>query len=230
MVMSYTPDGKQALFIGDVGQYGALDSPTKVGTDPISAALEVKSTTRGSVLARMTTAQIVAIAVPTPGMEVFNTDTQAIAVYTTSGWIDQTGPTGTQYMSGTLTAAQINDMYNTGISLIPAPGANKAVIVNDFILELVSDGTVFTGGGAISLQYGDVGAGGPAITATIAATLLTGAGTNRISLSYGALVNSAVANYRNAAVAITNGGAAVFAGGGASTVNWKIWYSTIPVA
>jgi hypothetical protein len=229
MTMSYTPDGKQALFIGDVGQYGALDYPTEVGGEPISAALEIKSTTRGSVLARMTTAQAVAIAVPTAGMEVFNTDTQSIAVYTTSGWRDQVGPTGTQYMSGVLTAAQINDMYTTGISLIPAQGANTAIVVTGFLLELDSDTVVFTGGGAIGLQYGDAGHAGLAVSATIAATLLTGAGVDRMSFVSGTVTNAVTANYVNTPVAITNA-TGVFAAGGTSTVNWKIWYSIVPTA
>lgn len=229
MTFTYTPDGKQALFVGDVGQFGALSSPTKVGGLPVSAAIETSSTTRGNVLPRMTNAQIVAIAVPTPGMEVFNTDTQAVAVYTTSGWVDQTGPTGTQYMSGSLTAAQLNDMYNNAISLIPIPGAGKGILVREWLLELVSDGTQFTGGGAIGLQYGNAGHAGLSIGTTIAATLLTGAGVNRLSTGTGIITNAVTANYVNTFVAITNA-TAVFAAGGFSTVNWKIWFSKIPTA
>ncbi len=232
MTMSYTPDGKQALFIGDVGQYGALDYPTEVGGEPISAALEIKSTTRGSVLARMTTAEILAIVVPTAGMEVFNTDTQAIAVYTTSGWIDQTGPTGTQYMSGTLTAAQILAMCGASISLIPAQGENEAIIVNHFMLELVSDGTAFGAGGAINLQYDSSAHIGVFASATIAASLLTtatAAGGKRMSAVAGVVTNAVTADYVNKPVDITNAGVA-FTLGGASTVRWKIWYSIVPTA
>jgi hypothetical protein len=229
MTFTYTPDGKLALFVGDVGQYGAFPSPTKVGGAPISAVIESQSTTRGNVMPRMTNAQILAIPVPTPGMYVFNTDNQAISVYTTSGWVSQTGPAGAQYMSGSLTAAQINDMYNNAISLIPTPGANEGILVREWSLELVSDGTAFTGGGAIGLQFGNVGHAGLAVSTTIAATLLTGAGVNRLSTGTGIITNAVTANYVNTFVAITNA-TAVFAAGGLSTVNWKIWFSKIPTA
>jgi len=149
MTTSYTPDGKQALFVGDVGAYGALSSPTTVGGLPVSAVIESQSTTRADLTVRMTNAQLNAIPVLTPGMYGFNTDNQALAVYTNLGWRDIGGPTSTQYMSGTLTAANIAAMFAAGISLIPAQGANTAIVINRFLLQLVSDGTAFTGGGGI---------------------------------------------------------------------------------
>ncbi len=225
MAKTYVTSTTSSLLVGD-GINGATPQPTKVGVNASSAAFEVQSTTRGLLPPRMTDAQITAIPYPAPGMQAFNTDNQAMAVYTTTGgWVDQTGPTGDQYMSGTLTTAQIQGMAAAGISLIPAQGANKAIIVKGFLLELNSDGTAFTNGGNIYLQYGNSAHAGLQISATMAATLLTST-VDQMSFVSGSVTNAIVGNYVNTAVAITS--AVAFGAGGFSFVNWKIWYSVVP--
>ncbi len=229
MANSYIPGTTNALLIGD-SVSGATPTPTKVGGVAVSAVVESQSTTRGNVPPRMTEAQVNAIPVPTPGMYAFNTNKQVLAVYTTSGWIDQTAPTGTQYMSGTLTAAQILAMYGASISLIPAPGASKAIIIERVLLELVSDGTAFANGGAINLQYDSSAHAGAFASQTMLVTLLTtatAAGGKRMTAVDGVVANAVTADYVNKPVDITNATSA-FTLGGASTVRWKIWYSIIP--
>jgi hypothetical protein len=176
----------------------------------------------------MTTAQIAAIPYPVNGMEAYDITLQDKAIYVNGAWVYQNaGATGYLYASGVLTAAQLLTVYTTGIALIAAPGANKTIVVKDFWIELNSDGTAFTGGGAIGLQYTTAGHAGIATTATIPATFLTGAGTDRATMVAGSFLAAATADYVNTSVCITNA-TAVFAGGGASTANWKIWYSIVP--
>jgi hypothetical protein len=230
MANNYIPGTTNAILVGDKGTNGATPTPTKVGANRCSAVLELQSTTRGFLPPRMTTAQIAAIPYPVNGMRAYDTTLQADAVYVNGAWVTQnTGPTGDLYASGVLTAVQINDIYNTAVVLIAAPGAGKAIIVKNYLLEINSDGTPFTAGGAIGLQYGNAGHAGLAVSSTIAATLLTGAGVDRLSSGSGVITNAITANYVDTTVAITNA-TAVFAGGGLSTVNWKIWYSVVPTA
>lgn len=51
-----------------------------------SAALQVNSTTKGTLMARMTTGQINAIASPANGLIVYNTDLFVICFYDGTGW------------------------------------------------------------------------------------------------------------------------------------------------
>lgn len=69
--------------------YASVPDEGSVGigtTSPAtSAILDLTSTTQGFLPPRMTTAQRNAIAVPVPGMIIFNTSTQSLEIYT-SGW------------------------------------------------------------------------------------------------------------------------------------------------
>ena len=55
-------------------------------TPNASAALDVQSTSKGLLPPRMTTIQRDAINAPTPGLIIFNTDTQSLEVFTNTGW------------------------------------------------------------------------------------------------------------------------------------------------
>jgi hypothetical protein len=55
-------------------------------TPHASAALDVQSTSKGLLPPRMTTIQRDAISSPTPGLILFNTDTQSLEVFTNTGW------------------------------------------------------------------------------------------------------------------------------------------------
>jgi hypothetical protein len=55
-------------------------------TPHTSAALDVQSTSKGLLLPRMTIVQRNAISSPTPGLMIFNTDTQSLEIFTTAGW------------------------------------------------------------------------------------------------------------------------------------------------
>ena len=55
-------------------------------TPNASAMLDVQSTSKGLLPPRMTTIQRDAINAPTPGLIIFNTDTQSLEVFTNAGW------------------------------------------------------------------------------------------------------------------------------------------------
>ena len=71
-----------------------------------------------------------------------------------------------------LTAAQIQAMFATPVSLVAAPGANRVLVVDAILLRARRTATAFTGGGALSIRYHVTTA---TVLATPAATLLTGA-------------------------------------------------------
>jgi hypothetical protein len=76
---------------------GKLFSQVKIGNNPTmigaSSLLELESTTKGFVIPRMTTAQLLAIASPVQGMLVYNADSNCVVQRTASAWqyLCQTG-------------------------------------------------------------------------------------------------------------------------------------------
>jgi hypothetical protein len=83
---------KQFVFILFMLLYysGNLFSQVKFGDNPTSiggsSLVEMESTTKGFVMPRMNTAQLLAIATPMQGMLVYNTDSNCIAQRTASAW------------------------------------------------------------------------------------------------------------------------------------------------
>jgi hypothetical protein len=53
----------------------------------------------------------------------------------------------------TLSAAQLEAMFATPVSILPAPGAGFAIIVKEIEFELIGGSVSFTGGGAITFPY-----------------------------------------------------------------------------
>jgi len=73
----------------------------------------------------------------------------------------------------TFTPAQINNMFNVPLLVIPAT-VGGIIIVDDILLGLEYGGSVYTGGGEIFLQYGNGAPGSvPKASLTMAVTKLT---------------------------------------------------------
>lgn len=109
-----------------------------------------------------------------------------------------------------ITAAQINAMYTTPISLIPAQGANRILVLESVVLRpsnlLTTD---FTAGGVAFIQYTATTAGGGlAASGTVAATEFTSDAetTTSIFMPLTTSGNSAVAGtlIANAPLCLTN--------------------------
>jgi hypothetical protein len=83
-----------------------------------SAILDVKSTTRGFLMPRMTTAQRNAIASPAEGLKVYDTDTKTFWFYNGTGWIQSAGGSSTNFWSQNGTHIFKNNGGNVGIGTI----------------------------------------------------------------------------------------------------------------
>ena len=114
-----------------------------------------------------------------------------------------------------LTAAQIIAMNATPVSLIAAPGAGMAIIVDNITFKMVTTATAFTGGGAVEFRY--TNAAGAKVTADIAAAVVTaGAGTSFTNVKG---IEASLTPVANAAIVITNATAAFAAGTGTAVVS-----------
>jgi len=236
-----SPTTLTGLLVGDTthaagkGPVDALPSPTLVGSLPVCAVLEVKSTDGGFLLPRMTQAQINALpptgTAITPGLQVFNSDTKSVATYVSGG--SGTGSNAVYaspplVATGTLTAAQFTTIDGNPIQLING-APSTAIVVEEFVINYIYNTAAFTGGGNVGLEYGKVtDLAGPAATATFAASTFTGT-SNRISKVLGTNLANLSSDVKGNGVYISND-TAVFAGGGSSTVNYTITYRLIPVA
>lgn len=125
-------------------------------------------------------------------------------------------------MTVSLTAAQIIAMYTTPVAIIPAI-TGKAIIIDSMEFDITRTSTAFTGGGVVAVQYDSTANGaGTATTATIAATVVTGAAgrtiTSRIPVN---LSDVASASIVGIGLYISNQTAVFAAGTGTATVKVK---------
>lgn len=121
-----------------------------------------------------------------------------------------------------LTAAQLIAMYTTPVAIVPAI-TGKAIIVDSVEFDITRTATAFTGGGVVAVQYDSTANGaGTATTATIAATVVTGAAgrtiTSRIPVN---LSDVASASIIGIGLYISNATAVFAAGTGTATVKVK---------
>jgi hypothetical protein len=112
-----------------------------------------------------------------------------------------------------LSAAQIIGMNATPVTLIPAPGAGRVIVVDNLSFKMIRTATAFVNGGALSFQYPT---GPVAATATIAATVVTGGAGTVVQNVKG--VEASLAAVPNDPIQITNATAAFATGTGTALV------------
>lgn len=119
-----------------------------------------------------------------------------------------------------LSAAEVMAMNGAAIEVIPAPGANKALVVSDIVLMHNAGSAAFAAGGNITLNY----AGGSAVCGTVAATLVTTSAVDRVAVPIAAAVEAALSAVANKGITITNAAAAFTTGDGTlrGRVNFKV--------
>lgn len=129
---------------------------------------------------------------------------------------------GTGSVTVNLSAANLIAMYATPVSIVPAV-TSKAIIIDSMEFIITRTATAFTGGGVVAVQYDSTANGaGTATTATIAATVVTGAAgktyTARIPV---VLSDVASASISGIGLYISNQTAAFAAGTGTAVVKVK---------
>jgi hypothetical protein len=139
------------------------------------------------------------------------------------------------YITKTLSAANIAAMFATPVEIIAAPGANKLINIISVVWELDWGSTLYLLGGPTGLQYGNTAnlAGPRADQSGITATTLLAANTNQILLDFGGA--AAIAGVPSAASDMVNKG--IFASNtiaafttGNSTINLYITYNIVTTA
>lgn len=136
----------------------------------------------------------------------------------------------TIHASGTISAAEWNDMYNTPVQIADAPAPGSMIAVDRVTLRQIYGGAQYTGGGTVVIGYDDVptGLGEQATANSISAATITNiAATSALSRVGFTSTPIFVANAIGVGIWISNQ-TAVFATGNG---NWEynIWYRIIGV-
>lgn len=214
------------------GSNDSIATLTESGGNPVSAALELQSTKGGLLLPRMTTAQRDLLNVVN-GMQIFNSTTGGLDIYQGGGWVGN-GVVVSPVVS--LTQAQVIGMFSnaTGgsVQIVPAPGANKAIIVHRWAINTIFNTTAFNGGGIVNLQYGALAAdysAANAAAASMAAAVVTAGANNVASASAASALTFPTATIQNSAISLSNATAVFGAGNANSRLDVRVWYSIISV-
>lgn len=136
----------------------------------------------------------------------------------------------TIFKTVTITAANIDAMFGAAVLVIPAPGANLGIFIENVVYSTNFVSTDPTAGGSIYLAYGSTGAGTVWACTPTASSLLTG-GQDRVAAQIGITGNVAneatTPNVSNKGVYITNDTSAFT--GGDSTMTIFIKYKILPL-
>jgi hypothetical protein len=154
---------------------------------------------------------------------------------TNSRYWDASSPLNTEYVnvgtkaspvwapvnpvSVSLTAAQLVAMEAAPVSVIAAPGAGFAIVIDSVLLEMTTTSTVFTGGGAVSFVYH--GTGTAVHAGSIPASVVTAAAGVSYTLLGPAAATTGTTAPANTGVDITNATAPFAAGTGTAKVKLK---------
>lgn len=124
----------------------------------------------------------------------------------------------------TLSSANILAMNGAPVTLLPAPGSGKVIVVDHISLKMTTTSTQYANGGAVEFRYTD--GSGAKVTADIAAGVITaGAGTSYTSVRG---VTTSLTNVANAVLVIDNASAAFITGTGTGVIT--IQYRVLPYA
>ena len=136
----------------------------------------------------------------------------------------QLDPNVLQFSSVPLSSANILAMNGTPVSILAAPGAGKAIVVDAVLFEFLVGGTQYASGGAVNFQYHGGSATGVFGAVTITAASVNGAASfNQYLQPIGQATGQAIT--ANTGIDITNATGAFTTGTGTAIV--KIWYSIV---
>jgi hypothetical protein len=133
-----------------------------------------------------------------------------------------------KYASGTIPSAQIIDLFNNPILLIPSPGPSKLILLSKFFIWVDFNSTLYTGGSNMILRYA---ISGLASSDLITSSLLTGAGTSSfISVSQSLTLQFDVQSAANNGLVLDMDAPLTPFANGNSNVRWSLWYSILDVS
>lgn len=133
-----------------------------------------------------------------------------------------------KYASGTIPSAQIIDLFNNPILLIPSPGLSKLILLSKFFIWVDFNSTLYTGGSNMILRYATSGL---ASSDLITSSLLTGPGTSSfISVSQSLTLELDVQIAANNGLVLDMDSPPTPFANGNSNVRWSLWYSILDVS
>jgi hypothetical protein len=116
-----------------------------------------------------------------------------------------------------VTSAQLLVIFTTPLTILAAPGLNKALVIDELLIQVVPGSVAYTGGGAINFVYHG-GSIAPLAATMPAATLTANTASYNLIPQSSALVQVPA----NTGLDITNATAVFAAGNGTLTIT--IWY------
>ena len=116
-----------------------------------------------------------------------------------------------------LSSANILAMNGAPVTLIPAPGAGRVIVVEDIDFQIVRTATAYANGGAVEFRYTD--GSGAKVSADIAAAVITGAAGTAYAKVLG--LEASLVVVPNAPLVVTNATAAFITGTGAGKFRIK---------
>lgn len=206
------------------GSSDSIATMTEVGGVPVAAALEIQSTLGGLLLPRMTDVQLAALTPVVAGMLAYNSTQNAVTVFNGTSFNVSGGFTTLQ-----LTAAQVNGMYATPVTILLTSNVGQAYVVRRIAVEAFS--CAAAGGGGIYLQYGNTAHGANEINdpAAIPAGLVTAAthGVVVANSLFGGATGTILpyTTITNNDISITNATAAFT--GALHGINVYVWYDIL---
>ena len=146
---TWFPEGIQVKTGSTFGAKATADS---------KAIVDMRSTTKGLLPPRMTTAQRTAISAPSEGLVVFDTDINSLYQYTGAAWLQVATVTGTE----TLTNKSLTDPVVTDAARLTELGSTPSTPAAGFKkLYAKNDGKVYTVNSAgVEVEVGAGGGGG----------------------------------------------------------------------
>ncbi len=136
-----------------------------------------------------------------------------------------------QYKTSTLTLAQVLDLYNTPVEVLPALGDGYMYVVDKLVLEAKYGSAAYVGGGNVYLQYGSTAHGANTATGNVAAAFFTGLSANSVVSTTGA-INSTTGletSVTSGASLTVTAASAVFTAGTGGSVVYHVYYKVIAV-
>jgi hypothetical protein len=121
-----------------------------------------------------------------------------------------------QSVAVSLSSAQILALNATPVTLIPAPGAGRVILVNDITMQMTRTGTAYSNGGALEFRYTD--GSGAKVSADIAAALVT---TGGAGVAYASVlgIEASITPVVNSPVVVDNASAAFITGTGTAKLS-----------